>query len=298
LSEEIKYKKKKKLGSYPSFSVVFSISLALFVIGLFGFMILYTQKLTSYIKENVEVQIYLDKFISESETIRIRNILSDSRYINVKDGTPQIKFISKEEAAEEFIQQTGEDFTEFLGENPLRDAYVIIVHPDFQTGENMVIVKNEIERISGVFEVTYLESLVESINNNTAKIAIILLAFSVIMLLVVTILINNTIKLALFSQRFLIRSMQLVGAKAFFIQAPFLKRALFYGILSGIVASALLYAMLHYGNQSIEGLASLQNNIETMSLFGLLIIFGAIIGFFSTYRSINKYLKMSLDELY
>ncbi|MFC2123971.1 cell division protein FtsX [Bacteroidota bacterium] len=298
MAEDIKYKKKKKLGSYPSFSVVFSISLALFVIGLFGLMLLYTQKLTTYIKENVEVQVYLDKFISESETIRIRTILSDSRYISKKDGEPQIRFISKEEAAEKFIQETSEDFTEFLGENPLRDVYVINIQNDFQTAEHMGIVQKEIENIPGVFEVTYLESLVDSINKNTAKIAIILVAFAVIMLFVVTILINNTIKLALFSQRFLIRSMQLVGAKGSFIQAPFLKRAFFYGILGGIIASALLYALLQYGNQNIDGLDNLQNPIEIMSLFGLLITFGAIIGFLSTYRSVNKYLKMSLDELY
>jgi cell division transport system permease protein len=139
---------------------------------------------------------------------------------------------------------------------------------------------------------------VESINNNTAKIAIILLAFSIIMLVVVTILINNTIKLALFSQRFLIRSMQLVGAKGSFIQGPFLKRAFLYGALGGLIASTLLYILLQYGNQNIDGLTNLQNPLEIMSLFGLLIIFGAIIGFFSTYRSVNKYLKMSLDELY
>lgn len=298
MAEDIKYRKKKKLGSYPSFSVIFSITLALFVIGLFGLMILHTRKLTSYIQENVEIQIYLNKFISESETIRIRNILADSRYIMHKNGEPQIRFISKEEAARQFIEGTGEDFTEFLGENPLRDAYIIKVIPEYQTNENMKILKAEIENITGVFEVTYLESLVDSINRNMAKIGIVLIAFSIIILIVVAVLINNTIKLALFSQRFLIRSMQLVGAKGSFIQAPFLKRAFFYGILSGIIASILLYILIQYGNQQIDGLKDLQNNVEIAYLFGILTIFGAVIGFLSSYRSVNKYLKMSLDELY
>ena len=109
-------------------------------------MLLYTQKLTNYIKENVEVQVYLDKFISENETIRIRTILSNSRYVSIKDGEPQVWFISKEEAAEKFILDTGEDFTEFLGENPLRDVYVINIQTDFQTAENMEIVKKRMQK--------------------------------------------------------------------------------------------------------------------------------------------------------
>ncbi len=296
--EEIKFKKKKKLGSYPSVSVIFSITLALFVIGLFGLLLLQSQKLNALIRENIEVQVYLDKYISENNIIRLRNILSNTDYIAHANGEPHIRFISREEAAQQFTGDTGEEFTEFLGENPLRDAFVIKINQQFQDTAALAEIKNQIERFQGVFEVTYIESLVSSINENTAKISLILLGFAFILLIIVVILINNTIKLALFSQRFLIRSMQLVGARPSFIQWPFLRRSIWHGFLSGILAVIFLYLLLNYANNKVEGLAELQDYFEILVLFATIIVLGVLLGFFSTYRSIKKYLKMSLDELY
>lgn len=297
-TEAVKYKKKKKLGSYPYLSVVFSITLALFVIGLFGLLLLHSQKLTSMIRNNIEVQIYLDKYISENNIMRLRNILINSDYIAKNEDDPQIRFISKEEAAEQFISETGEDFNDFLGDNPLRDAFVIRIKPEFQSNKSLGQIQANIEKLQGVYEVTYLESLVSSINENATKIGLVLIGFAMLMLVVIVVLINNTIKLALFSQRFLIRSMQLIGAKSSFIQWPFLRRSIWHGILSGILASALLFSILNYANRKIEGLAELQDNIEIFSLFVIIVFIGALIGFISTYRSVKKYLKLSLDELY
>ena len=296
--EELKYKKKKKLGSYPYLSVVFSITMALFVIGLFCLLMLHSRKLSEIIRKNVEVHVYLDKLISESNIIRLKNIIANSDYIDIENNQPQITFISKEEAASEFIASTGEDFTEFLGDNPLRDAYVIRINQDFQQKEALEKIKSQLERLEGVFEVVYMESLVDSINKNITKISIILVGFAGIMLLIIIILINNTIKLALFSQRFLIRSMQLVGARPGFIQKPFLGRSLFQGLVSGMIASGLLFGLLKYANTKIEDLAMLQDEIEIIIVFTFITILGGVIGFFSTYRSIHKYLKMTLDELY
>jgi len=152
--------------------------------------------------------------------------------------------------------------------------------------------------MAGVFEVTYLESLADSINRNLKKIGLILIGFSVLLLITVAILINNTVKLALFSQRFLIRSMQLVGATAGFIQTPFLLRSVVHGIWGGLISSSLLYGVLFYAYQWVNDLEVLQDTQQQFYLFGGLIIFGALIGFFSSWRAVNKYLKMSLDELY
>ena len=295
---EKKYRKKKTLGSYPYASVIFSIFLSLFVIGLFGLLFLYTSKLTAIIKENIEVQIYLNKNISNNQRIQIQKTLSAKEYIGLKNEELQISFVSKEEAATTFIEDTGEDFTNFLGENPLRDAYTIKIHPDYQSEEKLALVKEEIENMSGVFEVVYVESLVKSINQNVTKIGFVLIGFAIILLIIVVILINNTIKLALFSQRFLIRSMQLVGAKPGFIKKPFLVRSLIHGALAGIVASTGLFLLLNFANSKIEDLASLQDNKMLFILSVTLLLLGAIIGFGSTYRAINKYLKLSLDQLY
>lgn len=291
-------RKKKKLGSYPFVSVVFSITLALFVIGLFGLLLLHTNKLTSIIKENIEVQVYLKKDITDNQRIQVQQALSSKDYAAKKNDEVLIGFISKEEAAEQFIKETGEDFSEFLGENPLRDAYILKIAPSYQENKKLLTIKNDIEDMAGVFEVVYVESLVDSINQNLTKISLVLIGFAFVLLLAVVILINNTIKLALFSQRFLIRSMQLVGAKSGFIQKPFLLRATGHGVLAGLLASVVLFGLMNFANQKVEDLSNLQETEKILILFGGLLIVGGIIGFFSTYRAIKKYLRMSLDELY
>lgn len=298
MKKEIKTRKKKKLGSYPYASVIFSITLSLFVIGLFGLLLLHTSKLTQLIKENIEIQVYLNKGITNNQRIQIQKTLSSKDYAAVKNNEVQISYVSREEAAAEFIKETGEDFTNFLGENPLRDAYLLSIAPEFQESQKLKIIKEEVEKINGVFEVVYIESLVDSINQNMAKISIFLLGFAFILMIAVVMLINNTIKLALFSQRFLIRSMQLVGAKSSFIQKPFLLRACLHGMLAGLLSSAFLYLLMNFANKKIEGLVSLQEMDKILILFAILTVLGALIGFGSTFRAINKYLKLSLDELY
>lgn len=293
-----KPKKKKKLGSYPYFSVIFSVTLALFVIGLFGLLILHANNLSQMIKENIEVQVYLNKYVSNNERIQLEKIIASKDYTLKENGIPTINYISKEEAAKQFIEDTGEDIIEFLGENPLRDVIVFKVDSKVQQNDLLPKVKEDLETLDGVYEVTYVENLVDSINRNVAKISLLLLGFAGLLLLTVTILINNTIKLALFSQRFLIRSMQLVGARPAFIKKPFLTRAIWYGILAGLFASIILYGVLMYFNNIIEGLSSLQELQQIAILFSALLVLGGIVGYFSTYRAINKYLKMSLDQLY
>lgn len=291
-------RKKKKLGSYPFVSVIFSISLALFVIGLFGLLMLHANKLTDIVRENIEVQVYLNRTITENERIKIQKILSTKEYILEKEDGPQIRYISKEEAAEQFIRDTGEDFTKFLGENPLRDAYVLVVTPNFHEAEQLREIKADIEEISGVFEVTYLESFIASLNQNLAKVSLILIGFAVLLVIIVMILINNTIRLALFSQRFLIRSMQLVGATKGFIQKPFLIRSWLHGMLGGILAAIFLMLVLEYANRQISDLEQLQEPEKIYLLMAFLLLTGGILGLVSTYRAIRKYLRLSLDELY
>lgn len=296
--EEKKYRKKKKLGSYPFVSVVFSITLALFVIGLFGLLVILTNKLTNNIQENIEMQVFLNKDLTESDVVKISKTLSAKDYVTVKDGKPQVSIITKDEAAKRFTEETGEDFVSFLGDNPLRDVVVVKIKPEFHEAANLREVKKEIEFIRGVYEVSYIENLVNSINENLKKISIFLIGFSLILIIVVVVLINNTIKLALFSQRFLIRSMQLVGATAGFIQRPFLLRASAYGIIAGILSSLMLGGLLYFANSKIEGLSDLQSDDKLMILAGVLLFTGLIVGFMSTFAAIKKYLKLSLDELY
>lgn len=296
--QESKRRKKKKLGSYPFASVIFSIALALFVMGLFGLLILLANQLSQNIQSNIEIQVYLDRDITESRRIQLRKMLSAKEYVAKETEDVQVTYVSKEMAAQQFLEDTGEDVVSFLGDNPLRDLFVVKLDVEYQDSEKLQQVRKDIESMNGVFEVAYVENLIDSINRNLTKVSFFLIGFAVVLLIAVVILINNTIKLAMFSQRFLIRSMQLVGARSSFIKRPFLMRASFHGATAGLLASAGLYGLLSYFNYRIDGLAGLQNQQEILILFAVLLFMGAVIGYFGALRSIRKYLKMSLDELY
>ncbi|RAU83462.1 cell division protein FtsX [Pontibacter arcticus] len=290
--------KKKKLGNYPHLMVVFSISLALFVIGLFGLLLIHASKLSDKVKESLEMQVYLDRNLSEVELAKLKKAFGAKDYVAIQNDTAQVRFVSKEEGAKAFIDETGEDFTAFLGENPLRDAYTLRIDADHSSSPELKSIKLDLEKIEGVHEVQYVESLIESINSNIQKISIVLVSFAAILVLVVIILINNTVKLALYSQRFLIRSMQLVGATSYFIQKPFLNRATWQGIMSGVIASVMLFALLQYAYIQVPEMQLLRNDEQTYLLMGALLVIGCVIGFLSSYRAVRKYLGMSLDELY
>jgi cell division transport system permease protein len=292
------YKRKKRLGSYPYFTVVFSITTALFVIGLCGLLILHARRLSTIVRQNLEIQVYLHKNLSDGDMDTLYQTLSQKVYIARQNDSLQMQFVSRDEAAKRFIAETGEEFSQLLGENPLRDAYTIRIKPEYYESTQMKLIKKDLERIKGVFEADYVENMVEDINRNIARIFLGLSIFGFALILTITILINNTIKLALFSQRFLIRSMQLVGATAAFIQKPFLIRAALQGFVGGILASGLLILLLQLANRQIEGLALLQENEKIALLFAGLMVLGSLIGLLSSYLSVNKYLKTSLNELY
>ena len=296
--EEKKVRKKRKLGSYPFASVIFSITIALTVLGLFGWVLLHSSKLGKQIQESIEIQVYLNKKLSQSDLNKIKTAISAKPYTLVKDDMAQVFLITKEQAAQSFIEATGEDFKEFLGDNPLRDLFSVKVYSTHQPLDSLVKIKSEIESMRGVFEVSYEENLIANINENITKIGFVLIGVSVFAILVVIMLINNTIKLALFSQRFLIRSMQLVGATSKFIRRPFLTRSLLYGFIAGILACIAIYMFTKYMNTVVEGLEELQDLKGFSMLYALIIVIGMIIGYLSSRRAVSKYLKMSLDELY
>jgi len=291
-------KAKKQLGYFKFGSVLFSTTLSLFIVGLFGIILIQASSLTKMIRENIEIQVFLDKGLSQQQLGDLRKNLAERPFVLHTEDSVYLRFISNKEAAETFIQNTGEDFTQFLEDNPLRDSYVFSVSEEFQSSEQLTLIAKELETQPGVFEVSYMTDLVDSINKNLFKVSLIMGGFILILIVTVIMLINNTIRLALFSQRFLIRSMQLVGATRGFIRKPCLIRAFLFGVLAGILASGILYALLEYTKGNIEGFASLQNTELMLLLFVGLTVTGGFLSGISTLRSVNKYLNMSLDELY
>jgi cell division transport system permease protein len=276
---------KKKIGTYPSLSVIFSITLALFVMGLFGILIVYSGELERVVRENFRVQVFLKSDLSDSTKAVIKKKIQQQPYI----AGPSFIFISKEE--------TGEDFS-FLGENMLKEAFQFGVPPSYQDSVKLTGIKHSLEKLNGVFQVYYVESSISAINQNKKKIGLVLVGIAALLFVVVVLLINNTLRLALFSQRFLIRSMQLVGATRGFIKTPFLVRALLYGVIGGVFASLLLIAILALANKRIPELSTIQNNQQIIMVLGSLLVLGIFVAFLSTYSAVSKYLKLSLDELY
>ena len=292
------FKKKKRLGSYPFFEVVLTMTLALSLLGTFALLLLLTDNLTRRIKQSIEIQVFLKQDVSESERIKLGYILSDLDFVARENGAASIRYIPKTEAAKEFSEEIGEDFVEYIGKNPLSDVFVLHIDEQYQTPAHFGLIKEKIESLASVQEAAYVEKLVEKINKNLRQVSILLIGLSLALFIAVVVIIHHAIRLALFSQRFLIRSMQLVGATSSFILRPFLLRSLGYGLFASLLAVAGIYALLNVGNKYIEQLILLQNQQQTIGLFIVLVFLGIFTNYISTYFAIRRYLKMSLDDLY
>ncbi|SEI97687.1 cell division transport system permease protein [Dyadobacter koreensis] len=291
--------KKKKIGSYPNAMIVMSLTAALFLIGFCGLLVIQSKKLVSIIRQNIEVRVFIDKEVTKAGQDSILTVLKTKPYVSAAIETPTpITFVSKEEAAKEFIEGTKEDFTAFLGENPLRDSYRVKIGEDYFEESKLQQIKKDIETIKGVYEVVYQEDLADNINRNVTKIYAVLASFALIMLIIIVLLVNNTIKLAIYSQRFLIRSMQLVGATNGFIQRPYILRGAMQGTIGGVLAGGLLIGLQQVAVRNVEGLAMLQEYDKIVILVAVVLALGIMIGIASTYQSLARYLRMALDDLY
>jgi len=288
---------KKKFGNFPFLSVIFSVSLSLLLLGIFSFFLLSSIEVKKIIQENTEINIFLNKEISSNQIDQIKRTLFTKDYVLIKDEST-LDFISSSDAAREFSQEIGEDFVSFLGNNPLRDLIILKINSDFFEQEKLTDIENDILKIPGVYEVDYSKEMIEDINTNVRNISLVFGGIFIVLFLISVILINNTLRIALFSQRFLIRSMQLVGATANYILKPFLIRGITYGLISGVIASAILYSIISLINEKINE-ANMIIGFEKLSIiFISLIISGILIVMLSTYTSVNKYLNSTLDDLY
>ncbi|GAB3510480.1 permease-like cell division protein FtsX [Spirosoma knui] len=291
-------RKKKKVGTYPSGMILFSLTLALFLIGFCGVLAIQSKRLVTYIRENYEMRAFLDKDMDTTKVVKLYKTIAERPYILKANGSPQLSFVPKDVAAKEFIAETKEDFSKFLGENPLRDSYRIKLTEEYFEEAKLQEVKQDLEQIDGVFEVVYQENLVDNINRNITKIYALMAAFAVILLVIIVVLMNNTIRLALHSQRMLIRSMQLVGATNGFITRPFLARGMWQGFLAGLLAVALLLAALQIAIRNLPEMATFQDYDKTAILLAGIVGLGVLIGFLSTFQAVNRYLGLTVDELY
>lgn len=273
-------------------TLVVSVSLVLFLLGILGLVLINARGLSDYFRENLSFSIMLDDAAKEAD---IRMLQKD---LDAKPYVKSTKYVSKEEAAAKMKEELGEDFISFLGDNPLPRAIDVYLVSDYTSSDNVAKIEKYISLYPFVREVLYPESLLILINENVRKISLFLLVISTFLFLIALTIINNTIRLSIYSKRFLIRTMQLVGATRSFIRRPFIVQGAFYGFLSALIAMTLLLGMLYLIEKEFFSMFSFENINFLMLLGAVIVIIGILINIISTYFSVNKYLSISEDKLY
>lgn len=274
------------------FTQIVSISLVLFLLGLLGFVLINARELSDYFRESLSFSVMLDEDSKEAD---IRMLQKD---LDAKQFVKSTEYISKEQAAEKLREELGEDFLSFMGYNPLLPSIDVYLFADYTHPDSVLNIERYLMEYDAVNEVYFQESFLHLINENVSKISAILLVFSGLLLFISLTIINNTIRISVYSKRFLIRTMQLVGATGSFIRKPFLWRSVIHGIIAALFSIILLMSILYFVEQEYYLLFSLQDIGLLLSLFGGIVIIGIFINLVSTFFSVNKYLGISEDKLY
>lgn len=285
-----KYQKRKLISSY--FSVVVSIGLVLFLLGLLGMLVLNTKKVADYFKENVPVGIYFKETAKDVEMKQLEKSLA------LADYTKTIQFVSKEEAAEQHSAELGENFVETVGENPLMNSIDLNLKADFVSAEKVEEIAAEISAKNFVEEVTYSKPLINLLNDNIKKISLWVLIISSVFTFIAVLLINSSIRLSVYSKRFIIKTMQMVGATKRFIRRPFIWKSIKLGMIGALIAMAGMAAVLYYMNKTFPQLSLLEDKLVLGGLFALIFILGILISWFSTFLATQRFLNLRTDELY
>ncbi|MCW3806497.1 cell division protein FtsX [Plebeiibacterium marinum] len=274
------------------FTTVISIALVLFLLGAVGYLMLNAQRLSNYVKENIGFNIVLKDNVREAEVRRLQKYLDASSYVK------STEYIDKERAAEELKKQLGEDFIEFLGYNPLLSSIEVKLFAEYANPDSIKKVEDVFVSFPQVKEVFYQKNLIQKVNENVKKISLVLLGFSLLLLLIAIALINNTIRLSVYSKRFLINTMQLVGATKGFIRQPFISTSLIHGFIGAVLANGLLASGIYILHKELGGFIGF-DNIEIIGvLFVLVVILGMMLSLVSTFFAVNKYLRLKTDQLY
>jgi cell division transport system permease protein len=271
---------------------IISIMLVLFMLGLLGMIILHGKKLSDYVRENISISLMLKEDVSDELVQGYMKRLQKTSYVK------QAEFISREQAAKELSNELGEDFVQFLGYNPLPATIDIQLRAGYANTDSIARIERQVLSSNLVKEVVYQKSLIDQVNSNISKISLVIVSFSLILMLISIILINNTIKLSIYAKRFLIRSMQLVGATENFIRRPFIQKSILHGIIAAVIADLLLLGTLFVARQRIPEIIALQDfTVFAIFFFGVLVV-GVILSVISTWFSVNKFLRMKIDNLY
>lgn len=281
-----------KRGKPSYFMSILGVTLVLFLLGIIGWLVINANKLGNYFKENVEVGAYLRGDVNAKDSAALMDYISSKPYVM------SIEFVTKEAAKKKYLGDGNENWDKVLDANPLPNSINFKVKQQYMNGDSLAAIQADLQQQTYISDVEYPKALVDNLNKNIQRISIILLAVAILLALVVIILIDNTIRLAMFSNRFLIKTMQMVGATRWFIAKPMNIRAIINGALSGVIAIAAVVVVIFGAERVLPEMKAIHDNTTLALLFIGLIILGICITLFSTHRSVLKYLRMKLDDLY
>ncbi len=284
------YQKRKLISSYVS--VVISIALVLFLLGCLGLLVLNAKKVADHFKEQVVVTVYLNETAKEVEINQLKKSLA------MADYAKKTEYVSKEEAAELMKAETGEDFMDFVGYNPLQNSIDVYLKADYVTNETLDGITKALATKKFIEEVRYDNDLVELMNDNVKKITFWVLILSGLFTLIAVLLINSSIRLAVYSKRFIIKTMQMVGATKSFIRKPFIGKSVQLGIIGAIVALIGMGVMLYYMDRTFPELQLLGNPVLIVLLFTGIFLIGILITWISTFIATQRFLNLKTDQLY
>lgn len=275
-----------------SLTTTLSMSLVLFLIGLVSLLIFVARDLSVYVKENINLSIILEDKIMQSDMDRIEEFISLSPF------TKSVVYISKEDALKDHIASLGENPEDFLGYNPLLASLEVKLKADYANTDSVAVIESSFKDFVGINQIAYQKDLVSLINSNVSKLSFLLLCLTIVLMIVSVALINNTVRLAVFSNRFLINTMKLVGANRSFILKPYLKQAIIHGIFAGIFSLVLLTLMVAYVQIEFGMVAKIINPFSSVIVALIVLVSGVILSGLSTYFAVSKYLKMTTNEMY
>ncbi|WP_394748458.1 cell division protein FtsX [Spongiimicrobium salis] len=285
-----RYQKRKLISSY--FSVVLSIGLVLFLLGILGLLILNTKKMADLSKEQITIAVFLKDNAKQVEIDQLQNSLALAPY------TKSATYISKEEAAESHSTDIGENFVEYLGYNPLKNSIDVQLKADFVTPEQVAEIADDLSAKAYVHEVSYDTILVDLVSDNVEKIGFWILVASGIFTFIAVLLINSSIRLSIYSKRFIIKTMQMVGATKRFIRRPFIWTNIKLGLIGAALASLALGIVLIYVDERLPEFNLLQDVPLLVFLFVGILVLGVLISLVSTYFATQRFLNLRTDDLY
>ncbi len=273
-------------------TLVVSVSLVLFLLGVLGLVLINAKELSDYFRESLSFSVMLNDDAKEADIRMLQKDLDAKLYVKATE------YVSKEEAANKMKEDLGEDFINFLGDNPLPPSIDVYLYANYTSPDSVAKIEKYVLEYPFVKEVYYQESLLFLINENVRKISIFLLVISSFLFLIALTIINNTIRLSIYSRRFLIRTMQLVGATRSFIRRPFIVQSAFHGLMAALIAMSLLMGLLYLIEKEFLMMFTFESTNLLILLGIFIVITGVLINIISTFFSVNRYLSISEDKLY